>query len=65
VRIPKVLWPSEYVKKYGVDNLRKYDLPDGWRLVYTLVGNKIEIISVISEWYSHKNYEKRFGYKIR
>ena len=42
--IPKRLWPREYVRKHGVDNLRKYDLPEGWRLIYTLAGNEIEIV---------------------
>jgi Txe/YoeB family toxin of Txe-Axe toxin-antitoxin module len=63
IKIPHELWPKEYVKKYHIDNLRKYNLPDGWRLIYTLVGNEIEIISVLLEWLDHKNYEKRFGYK--
>ena len=64
VKVPQKLWPKEYVKKYGITNLRKYDLPDGWRLIYTLVGDEVEIISVILEWLSHKSYEKRFGYHV-
>ncbi len=63
IAIPKKLWPSEYVRKFGVNNLRKYDLPGGWRLIYTLRGNEIEIVSIILEWFSHKDYERRFGYK--
>ena len=54
VKIPSNLWPKEYVRKYNIDNLRKYDLPDGWRLIYSIRGNEIEIISVIIEWCSHK-----------
>jgi Txe/YoeB family toxin of Txe-Axe toxin-antitoxin module len=65
VRIPSKLWPAIYIKKYGIDNLRKYDLPDGWRLLYTIHGNEVEIISILIEWLDHKNYEKRFGYKTR
>ncbi|MBM3229484.1 hypothetical protein FJZ26_03570 [Candidatus Parvarchaeota archaeon] len=65
IKIPRHLWPDEYAKKFGIDNLRKYDLPDGWRLMYYLVGNRVEIISVILEWLTHKDYEKRFGYKTR
>ncbi len=55
----------EYVRNYGITNLRKYNLPDAWRLLYTIVGNEIEIISVLLEWLSHKEYERRFGYKSR
>ena len=47
--IPKNLIPKEYIKKYGVDNLRKYDLPNAWRLIYTLKGNDVMIVSVILE----------------
>jgi len=63
IKIPRGLWPEEYLRKYGIDNLRKYDLSDGWRLIYTLVGDEVEIISVLLEWFDHKTYAKRFGYK--
>ena len=63
IPIPKKLIPCEYIQKYNVTNLWKYDLPDGWRLVYTITTpNKIEIISVILEWFNHKAYERRFNY---
>lgn len=65
IHIPRKLWPREYVKKFAVDNLRKYDLPDGWRLIYTLHGNEIEIISIILEWMKHKEYEKKFNYNVK
>lgn len=63
IRVPSNLWPKEYVKKYGINNLRKYDLPNGWRLLYTIRGNEIEIISVILEWIVHKEYDRKFKYK--
>ncbi|PIT84771.1 hypothetical protein COU37_01620 [Candidatus Micrarchaeota archaeon CG10_big_fil_rev_8_21_14_0_10_45_29] len=63
VRVQKALWPKIYVKRYGINNLRKMDLPEGWRIVYTIKGNEIEIVAIILEWFSHKQYEKRFGYK--
>lgn len=62
VAVPQKLWPVEYIRRYGINNLRKYDLPNGWRLVYTLRGNEIEIVSIILEWFSHKEYERRFKY---
>ncbi len=62
-RIPKRLFPKEYIVKYNITNLWKYDLPNGWRLIYTLTSpNKVEIISVILEWFSHPDYERRFKY---
>lgn len=62
-RIPSNLWPKEYLKKYQITNLLKYDLKNGWRLIYTIKGNEVEILSIILEWFSHKDYERRFGYK--
>lgn len=63
IRIPKRLFPNEYIIKYNITNLWKYDLPDGWRLIYTLVSpNKVEILSVILEWFNHKDYERKFHY---
>ena len=62
VAIPQKLWPFEYVRRFAITNLRKCNLPRGWRLVYTIRGNEIEIISVILEWFPHKQYERRFKY---
>ena len=33
IQIPKHLIPKEYVTKYGVKNIWKYDLLKGWRLI--------------------------------
>lgn len=58
----KSLIPKYYIQKYGVDNLRKYKLNKNWRLVYTLTGTDVLVVSIILEWYDHKEYEKRFGF---
>jgi len=60
--IPKKLIPKEYVLKLGINNLRKYNLPNAWRLLYSTAGDEIKIVSVIIEWLDHKSYEKRFRY---
>ncbi|MDP2666323.1 MAG: type II toxin-antitoxin system RelE/ParE family toxin [Candidatus Diapherotrites archaeon] len=62
IKVPKKLWPKEYVVKYRITNLFKYDLPNGWRLLYFLRGNDLEVLAIILEWLSHKDYERRFGY---
>lgn len=62
IKIPKKLWPKEYVKKYEITNLWKYDLPNAWRLVYTIESDEVKVISLILEWFDHKDYEKRFKY---
>jgi hypothetical protein len=61
-KIPKNLWPKEYIQKYGVTNLWKYDLPNCWRLIYTIYTNEVMILNVILEWFNHKDYERRFNY---
>ncbi len=62
IQIQKKLIPKVYIKKYGIDNLWKYDLPKGWRLIYSVVNGEIQILSIILEWMSHKEYERRFKY---
>lgn len=63
IQIQKRLIPKEYEKKYGrLDNLWKYDLPNAWRLIYTVKKDGIMILGIILEWLDHKNYERRFGY---
>lgn len=62
IEIPKKLIPAEYVRRYEVDNLWKYNLRGGWRLIYTNVGQEVCILSVVLEWFNHPEYEKRFGY---
>ncbi len=62
IQIPKRLIPSVYISKYGIDNLWKYDLPMGWRLIYSIGKEGIEVVSIILEWMDHKTYEKRFKY---
>jgi len=63
IQFPKRLIPKIYIQRYKISNLWKYDLPDGWRLMYSITTpNKIEIISIILEWFSHPNYKRRFGY---
>ncbi|MBI4214453.1 hypothetical protein HY546_00505 [archaeon] len=62
IKIPKRLWPKDYIQKFQVNNVWKYDLPNAWRLIYTIKGTSVEIIAVLLEWFDHKNYERRFNY---
>ena len=58
-KIPKKLWPKDYI---GIDNLWKYDLPNAWRLIYTIKIDEVMILNIILEWFDPKDYERRFGY---
>lgn len=63
IQIPKKLIPKEYSLRYGnLTNLWKYNLPGAWRLIYTIKGSEIEVLSVLLEWMDHKEYERRFKY---
>jgi len=65
IAVSKSLIPKIYAKKYGINNLFKYDLPAGWRLLYSLDKDGIEVIAIILEWLNHKDYERRFKYRSR
>ncbi len=62
IQIPKKLIPKEYVKKFVIKNLWKYNLPGAWRLIYSVEGRNLLVFSIILEWMDHKEYERRFKY---
>lgn len=63
--IAKNLIPNEYKIKYGITNLFRIELPNFWRMLYSLISgeNKIEIIIFIIDIIDHKEYNKKFGCK--
>ena len=62
IQIPKKLIPKYYSINYDAKNLWKYNLPNAWRLLYSIESNEIIIFAIILEWLDHKNYERRFNY---
>jgi mRNA-degrading endonuclease RelE of RelBE toxin-antitoxin system len=62
IQILKKQIPKEYSEKYKVKNLWKYDLPKGWRLIYSVVADEIVVVSLILDWFDHKEYERKFKY---
>lgn len=62
IQIPKKLIPRNYLKKYGIHNLWKYNLPDGWRLIYSIESKHIIVVSLVIDWMNHKDYEQTFNY---
>jgi len=51
------------VERYGTDRLWKINLPDYWRMIYTITGNDVKIISFVLDFMDHKKYNKVFGYR--
>jgi len=63
IHIPKNRIPKEYVRDYDVNNLWKINLSGAWRMIYTIRGSEVEIISLILDIMNHRDYEKKFKYK--
>jgi len=61
--IPKDRIPAEYIKIYDANNLWKVNLSGAWRMIYTIRGSEVEIISLILDILDHRSYDKKFGYK--
>ncbi len=61
----KDLIPKEYRQKYDADNLFIADLPDYWRMIYTLESDEIEIIAFILDIINHDEYNNKFGFRKR
>jgi len=61
----KDLIPKEYRQKYDADNLFIVDLPDYWRMIYTLESDEIEIIAFVLDIIDHDEYNKKFGFRKR
>ncbi len=62
IQIPKRLIPKQYLKKYNINNLWKYNLPKAWRLLYSIESDGVIVISIVLEWTDHKKYERIFKY---
>jgi hypothetical protein len=63
IHVPKDRIPKDYVHGYDANNLWKVNLSGAWRMIYTVRGSEIEIISLILDILNHRDYEKKFGYK--
>lgn len=61
--IPRKNIPKGAVERYGTDRLWKIDLVGYWRLIYTITGDEVKIISFVLEFIDHPTYDKIFGYK--
>ncbi len=47
-----------------VTNLFRVELPNFWRMLYTLTAEgDVEIIAFILDIIDHKTYDKKFGYR--
>ena len=63
IAIAKDKIPKKYIELYEATNLWKIDLTDGWRMIYTLKNEEVEILAVILDLTDHPTYDKTFGYR--
>lgn len=65
--IGKNLIPKQYIKKYKIKNLFRVELPNYWRMLYSLKDGdtKIEIIAFVLDIVDHSEYNKKFGYNSK
>lgn len=65
--ISKKFIPQQYREKYGITNLFRVELPDFWRMLYTLTNgeSEVEIIAFVLDFVDHRTYDKKFGYEHR
>ena len=63
--IGKDLIPEEYQKRYGIKNLFRVELPDFWRMLYSVGddSSNIEIVAFVLDIIDHPTYNKKFGYR--
>ncbi len=60
--VKKELIPAKMLD-YGIKNIYRIELPNFWRMIYTLEGNQVEILIFVLTIQDHKDYNKLFGYK--
>lgn len=56
--------PKHYIRRYGVNNLYRYDHPEGFRSCYTLVEyGGLGVCPLILDLKTHDEYNRIFGYR--
>ncbi len=58
--VPKSAIPSLLQERYGLENLYVEDLPDFWRLLYTIIKFEGRRLIVVLEVVDHRAYSKWF-----
>jgi hypothetical protein len=65
-QVKKKQIPLCYIRNYGVNNLYRYEHPEGYRSCYTIFSEEgIGVCPHILDIMSHEEYNKIFGYKKR
>ena len=62
-KVTKDRFPKYYRKTWNPDNLYVHKLGPDWRMTYTIVYDGAGLSVFCLEILTHKEYDKRFGYK--
>jgi hypothetical protein len=63
IEIPRDRIPRKYRKAHPLmKDCYKYDLPDGWRLIYYIAKDGKDKFVVIVKWMPHDEYVRDFNY---
>lgn len=64
--IKKKQIPHYYIQRYGVNNLYRYEHPEGYRSCYTIFKEEgVGVCPHILDIMSHEEYDRIFGYRKR
>ncbi len=65
LKVQKPLWPTYYTRNFGVTNLWKLNLMEAESNEMEAESNERGrwIVIVLEAFLTHKEYEKRFGYR--
>ncbi|MFH0714723.1 MAG: hypothetical protein V1847_03040 [Candidatus Diapherotrites archaeon] len=57
--------PETFKQKYGINNLFRVELPNFWRMLYSLTNNEteVEIIAFVLDISSHPEYDRKMNYR--
>jgi len=62
-KIQKNIWPNYYSKKFEISNLWRLRLDKSWKMIYTIIGDDVRIVTIVLDVLNHKKHNKMFGYK--
>lgn len=61
--VPQKYLNKELISRYGTNKIYRVELVGFWRLLYTLIGDEIQIIAIILDFMDHEEYSKLFQYR--
>lgn len=58
--VPRNVWPDEFA---NLPNLFRMELSQFWRMLYYVIGDDIQVLSIIFKITDHYEYNKIFSYR--